>query len=443
MKRTVTALGIWIVFHAAAQVAEGSGTVEPDSLTFGPVRIGTEVEDTVRVRNAGASDLLVESASFSDPAFDLPPEAFSGAPILLRPGGGMDIPIRFAPPDTAVFAGHLEVQTDGGVLRAELDGEGVQEAIVINEILADPPGDDAAGDANGDGTRDANEDEFIELLNISLRTIDVGGWQLSDEGTSEDKRFTFPEGTWIGPGERIVLFGGGVPGGIEGQVCVDDGKIGGGLRNSGDAVYLIDPAGPDTLARAEYGSEGGNDQSLVRDPEGRGAFVEHSLFPGNGTQFSPGRPRCTIQRLELEPSDTSVSVGDTMHFMATGVFSDGSEIGLVEEISWHTSDPAVLTVDGAMGQALMKGESNIWVMVGEIRSPNAHVVVTGPDIAELVSRRRRPLSLPETGQTTHSRRSMRTAAGACLAARSRGARRIRRWPDRWTMAAFGPWGRAR
>ena len=55
----------------------------------------------------------------------------------------------------------------------------------------------------------------------------------------------FPSDTVIGPGEYIVLFGGGditkIKSEFEGKVFVDDGKIGGGLSNSGDAVFLINP----------------------------------------------------------------------------------------------------------------------------------------------------------------------------------------------------------
>ena len=36
-----------------------------------------------------------------------------------------------------------------------------------------------------------------------------------------------------------------------GKVCFDDGTIGGGLSNSGDAVFLINPALHDTIARAD------------------------------------------------------------------------------------------------------------------------------------------------------------------------------------------------
>ncbi|MYF16379.1 MAG: lamin tail domain-containing protein [Gemmatimonadetes bacterium] len=90
-----------------------------------------------------------------------------------------------------------------------------ESAVVINEILADPPSGDR-GDANRDGTRDGNKDEFIEILNTGSESIDIGGWQLSDLKPGSKGPFTFPENTRIDPGEYIVLFGGGTPTGFEG-----------------------------------------------------------------------------------------------------------------------------------------------------------------------------------------------------------------------------------
>ncbi len=41
-----------------------------------------------------------------------------------------------------------------------------------------------AGDANGDGTRDPNEDEFIEFYNSGLE-IDLSGYTISDASQSK------------------------------------------------------------------------------------------------------------------------------------------------------------------------------------------------------------------------------------------------------------------
>ena len=53
--------------------------------------------------------------------------------------------------------------------------------IMINEILADPPGSaagDLQGDANHDGVRSSSDDEFVELANSTTHDIDMSGYQL-------------------------------------------------------------------------------------------------------------------------------------------------------------------------------------------------------------------------------------------------------------------------
>ena len=87
--------------------------------------------------------------------------------------------------------------------------------IVINEVLFDPENDPAsAGDANGDGTRSASQDEFIEILNTTGGDIDISGWTLSDDDGDD---FTFPSGSVLGAGQAAVLFGGGSPAGNVGD----------------------------------------------------------------------------------------------------------------------------------------------------------------------------------------------------------------------------------
>jgi len=79
--------------------------------------------------------------------------------------------------------------------------------IVINEIHADPA-NNITGDANGDGTRDATDDEFIELVNAGAAAVDMSGYTLSD---AFDVRHTIPAGTILQPGDVLVVFGGGTP----------------------------------------------------------------------------------------------------------------------------------------------------------------------------------------------------------------------------------------
>ncbi len=157
-------------------------------------------------------------------------------------------------------------------------------AVVINEILADPASG-LAGDANGDGVRSSSQDEFVELVNLDPAPVDVSGWELLD---GIGVRHVFPAGTVINSGQFLVVFGGGTPTGfINPAQTASSGGL--SLNNAGDVVTL-QTSGGDVIDSHTYGSEGGHDQSLTRDPDGTGTtFVQHTLATGSGgALFSPG-----------------------------------------------------------------------------------------------------------------------------------------------------------
>jgi hypothetical protein len=157
---------------------------------------------------------------------------------------------------------------------------------IINEIHADPDGTN--GDANGDGTVSGSQDEFVEIVNNSGGTVDISGWTLSDNNSV---RHTFSGGTMMPDQCAIVVFGGGTPSGRFGDALVQTaGSL--GLNNGGDTVTFKNEAG---LAQASYsyGTEGGDNQSLTRDPDITGVdpLVKHSTATGSGGRlFSPGTP---------------------------------------------------------------------------------------------------------------------------------------------------------
>jgi len=158
--------------------------------------------------------------------------------------------------------------------------------LVINEIHADPAGS-IAGDANGDGTRDATQDEFVEIVNNDVSDLDISGWTLAD---GFGVRHTFPAGSVVAQGCSIVVFGGGTPTGSFGKSLVQTASTGAlGLNNGGDSVILND--GVNDVITTGYGSEGGDNQSLTLDPDVTGAEprVKHSQATASGgTLFSPG-----------------------------------------------------------------------------------------------------------------------------------------------------------
>ncbi len=140
--------------------------------------------------------------------------------------------------------------------------------IVINEFLSDPSTDNSAtpeieGDANGDGIRDAAQDEFVELLNVSGRDIDLTGWQVGDD---EDISFTFPDGYIMKSYEFVTIFGGGDVSNVAGynadplltRVFISDSVgVGNGLSNSGDYIVILSPDGSHDMYLA-YNSKFGN-----------------------------------------------------------------------------------------------------------------------------------------------------------------------------------------
>ena len=71
---------------------------------------------------------------------------------------------------------------------------------------------DQDADANGDGTVDAMEDEFLELVNVSGVAVNLSGWTLVESDWSTAlPRHTFAQNTELGDGVAAVVFGGGDP----------------------------------------------------------------------------------------------------------------------------------------------------------------------------------------------------------------------------------------
>jgi len=138
---------------------------------------------------------------------------------------------------------------------------------LVTEVLyAVPTG--AAGDANGDGKRDANGDEFIELVNPHDKAIQLAGYVIADKELESKKdgkpftslRFKFPA-MELQPGQVVVVFNGngqtfkgpvGSPTAAPGAgnehfhgAMVFSMNVGAkqGLANKGDCVQVIAPDG--------------------------------------------------------------------------------------------------------------------------------------------------------------------------------------------------------
>ncbi len=139
---------------------------------------------------------------------------------------------------------------------------------LINEVLYDPETGDA-GDANGDGTRDANGDEFIEFFN-SGPEMDMSGYSLSD---ASQVRHVFPAGTVVPLNGVLVLFGSGSPTGNFGGAVVQTASTGSiNMNNAGDFVTLQDTSGTIVLTFDVEPLSNNPNESYTRNPDLTGRF---------------------------------------------------------------------------------------------------------------------------------------------------------------------------
>jgi hypothetical protein len=170
----------------------------------------------------------------------------------------------------------------------------------LNEFLADPPAG-VAGDANCDGVRDgsAQEDEFVEIVNVGLDLLSLSGVTISD---AVGVRHVFASATSLAPGKVIVVFGGGAPScAWASDVQAATASSGAfSLNNTGDTIIVAVGSGATgtVLQQYVYGSEGGSDTSLTLSPDladtdatlaGVGGFVAHTTADSiDGSASSPG-----------------------------------------------------------------------------------------------------------------------------------------------------------
>ncbi len=128
--------------------------------------------------------------------------------------------------------------------------------VVINEVVPDAAGSDAGG-------------EWVELLGVDAAPVELTGWtvQRATQPGSWSTVFELPEGTWIAPGERLVLAGPEADG-IDGEAILwlVPGAELGNAGSSSDAVALVNAAGT-AVDVVVYGSSNGPGALFV-DEEG-------------------------------------------------------------------------------------------------------------------------------------------------------------------------------
>ncbi|TNF28596.1 MAG: lamin tail domain-containing protein [Deltaproteobacteria bacterium] len=169
--------------------------------------------------------------------------------------------------------------------------------LVLNEILADPP---AGADVNGDGNASTTEDEFVEIVNVSSRSVALTNVEIDVGGK------TVVAGSFcLAPNAaRVVFHTDGLP----------------SLTNGGATVSLkVDGL---VVQSHTYGSEGGGDQSLTLavQLDRTSSWVKHTEIAA--TPYSPGTcangnafPDCDGGT--VVEGDTDVTDGETVAACST------------------------------------------------------------------------------------------------------------------------------
>ena len=176
---------------------------------------------------------------------------------------------QFIPNYDATTSDHFPVLTRytfGG-------GGGAPAQVIINEIRANEPGSNTAG-------------EFVELVNVGGTAANIGGWTISD-GTAV--RHTFTAGTMLNPGKAIVVFAGAsaIPASLSNAVAASSGGL--SLNNSSDTVTVRDGAGVVKNSFSYTSALAGTDGvSMNRNPDGTatGTFALHTSI--SSAQSSAG-----------------------------------------------------------------------------------------------------------------------------------------------------------
>lgn len=209
--------------------------------------------------------------------------------------------------DVEVADGTDGVRVDSGNENAQLVLLPSAGELIFHEVLV-RGGVDGPEDPNGDGIQDSREDEFVELVNISTKALELKGVSLSDRLLPGTPRHTFKHSTVVLAGEAIVLFGGGYPlrsvPGSQQRTVIHSSKgrdLGLHLRDRGNSLTLRGVDGQ-ILDSFEYG-EGTelavpSNASLVRGLTVDSPWISHRDASSESLPYSPGR---TVEGLWFEP----------------------------------------------------------------------------------------------------------------------------------------------
>lgn len=199
---------------------------------------------------------------------------------------------------------------------------------VINEFHPSPLDGD---DANGDGLVEGDNDEFVEIVNLTGSEQEISNWALADDTTV---RHLFLPGTVVADNCAVVVFGGGSINLPESGALAQTASS--GALDLDDAEGSISFSNEDgqVLARATY-TAASPGESQTRSPDTEGEFVPHSAADGSGGMGSSPGTLLDGTRFGGCPQQAPVPEGvEIWVVQGAGMFSslEGEDVLLMDNI---------------------------------------------------------------------------------------------------------------
>ncbi|MFQ5640305.1 MAG: choice-of-anchor D domain-containing protein, partial [bacterium] len=137
--------------------------VAPDSLNFGDVEVGQELDLMMMVYNEGSADLTVDSTNVSGQDSDQWKITAGGAPFTLAPGDSQKVTVCFNPASTGAKSATLQIHSndpDESPLDLPLNGSGFVSQVQELTITFGEGDDVDFSDVTSDAFLDKRKDDF-------------------------------------------------------------------------------------------------------------------------------------------------------------------------------------------------------------------------------------------------------------------------------------------
>lgn len=159
--------------------------------------------------------------------------------------------------------------------------------LALNEFMAA----DSTADTNCDGVTTSTTDEFVELVNVSTKTLDLTGVTISDAAVLQHTFAAAASGSLtLAPGKAVVVWGGGAPNcpGVTNWFTASSGQL--SLNDGGDTINVRTAgAAPVSLLSVTYAAATATiSANLSPDVTGT-TYALHNAVTGAVGTFSPGK----------------------------------------------------------------------------------------------------------------------------------------------------------